>query len=456
MKSQYIFLIFILLLGLFLSSYRINTLMPFIGDQGWFYLATRDMLLTGNIPLVGITSSHVWLHQGPFWTYMLALPLWLSHFNPVSGAYLTIGFGIVTVFMVYFVGKSMFSERIGLMSALIYATSPLLVFYTRYPYHTSVMPLLTLLLFFALFKWVRGYKYGFPLVIFLYAVLYNFEIATIVLLPPLFLLLGYGLSLIAYIFPMLPMLLYDLHHGFPQTFKVIIWVGYKIATHFGYPPIHEVTGGETYTTMWLFGTGLVQKIVFLQNAWIAWLILFLAFLNLCGAVYKKILKKQYIDSHVLLSLFFIIPVIGYVAAKTNSEAYLSLLFPTIAFMIALFFDRLMRIRFALFPSFFLLFLFIGCNIFALFTHDFLMHGYGYGPTIQERTITAQKIVQEAHQKKYNIVGKGDWSQFPSFIMNYEYLTWWLGNPPTKKKQQLRFDIREVGGYEQLVVERRKL
>jgi len=28
--------------------------MPFIGDQGWFYLSARNMLVHGNIPLVGI------------------------------------------------------------------------------------------------------------------------------------------------------------------------------------------------------------------------------------------------------------------------------------------------------------------------------------------------------------------------------------------------------------------
>jgi hypothetical protein len=124
-------------------------------------------------------------------------------------------------------------------------------------------------------------------------------------------------------------------------------------------------------------------------------------------------------------------------------------------MTALLFDRLMKIRFALFPSFLLLFLFVGCNSASLFTHDFLMHGYGYGPTIQERIITARKIVQKAQQKQYIIVGKGDWSQFPSFIMNYEYVTWWLGNPPSKGKQKMRFDIREVGGYDQLTIERKK-
>lgn len=65
-------LIAILIIGAFLRFDRLPQLVAFIGDQGWFYLSARDVLLSGNIPLVGITSSHTWLHQGPRWTYLLA------------------------------------------------------------------------------------------------------------------------------------------------------------------------------------------------------------------------------------------------------------------------------------------------------------------------------------------------------------------------------------------------
>src|SRR5260221_5098084 len=59
--------IVILVITVFLLFYRLSDLMPFIGDQGWFYMSARDMVLYRQMPLVGITSSHVWLHQGPYW-----------------------------------------------------------------------------------------------------------------------------------------------------------------------------------------------------------------------------------------------------------------------------------------------------------------------------------------------------------------------------------------------------
>src|SRR5216683_690424 len=97
-------LILILFLAAFLLFYRLSTLIPFIGDQGWFYISARDMLLAGHIPLVGITSSHVWLHQGPYWTYMLAGALWIGHFNPITPAYLSAAIGLIAVLLMYKVG----------------------------------------------------------------------------------------------------------------------------------------------------------------------------------------------------------------------------------------------------------------------------------------------------------------------------------------------------------------
>ena len=48
----------------------------------------------------------------------------------------------------------------------------------------------------------------------------------------------------------------------------------------------------------------------------------------------------------------------------------------------------------------------------------------------------------ANGKKYNIEGRGEGSEFESFTMNYEYLLWWKGNPPSRQKQDLNFVIEE--------------
>src|SRR3712207_1657596 len=91
----------IILLGACLRFYRLPELMAFQGDHAWFYLAARDMLQTGTIPLISIASSHPWLHQGPYWTYMLGVVLWVGNFNPIFGGYLTAVIGVATIGAIY-------------------------------------------------------------------------------------------------------------------------------------------------------------------------------------------------------------------------------------------------------------------------------------------------------------------------------------------------------------------
>ena len=187
------FLLLILFIGIFLRLYRLEDLMLFIGDQGWFYLQARDMLFTGNIPLVGITSSHVWLHQGPFWTYILSFLMGIFGFNPVVGSYFTVLMGVATVWLVYFMGSKIFSENIGLIASFLYATSPLIVIHSRMSYHTSLIPFFSIILLYVYHKWVNGEHKVFPFMVLLLAILYNFELATFVFTPLVIATFIYGL-----------------------------------------------------------------------------------------------------------------------------------------------------------------------------------------------------------------------------------------------------------------------
>ena len=171
-KNKEKLILFSTILSLFvLSIYNIWNLMPFYGDQAWFYLSARDLLLGNSFPLVGITSSHTWLHQGPMWTYLLAISLWFGKFNPVSGAYLSIGINILTVFLFYILGKRMFSKQVALIGSVLYAFSPYLLHLSRMPYHTTPIPLLTLFYFYLLTQWAKGKNSYFKWIFFLLALL---------------------------------------------------------------------------------------------------------------------------------------------------------------------------------------------------------------------------------------------------------------------------------------------
>jgi len=451
-----------------LLFYRLSELMPFIGDQGWFYLSARDMLIFGKIPLVGITSSHIWLHQGPLWTYLLAGSLWIGHFNPIAGGYLSTFIGLLTVGFMYKLGSEVFSQRVGLIASFLYATSPLIIFSARMPYHTSPIPLLTLLLLYFIYRWINGYPYSFSAIFLLLALLYNFETATFMLVPIVFLVFIYGvvkktqwikniinikiilLSLLGLLIPMIPMLLYDIHHGYPQTVKFAVWIAYKVATIFGLPKIHSGELSVSYQSMAFFASTLLQRLLFLPNAIVAWSLLGISVINLIFIIQKHFKKYMFVQSYSLLLLFFLIPATSYIFERTNSDAYILVFYPTVIFMLALFFDRLMSLQKFYYLIMTLLLCFVFINVFTLFQSNFFVGYPGYSYSFSQRIVKVKQILGESKGQEYNIVGKGAGSQFTSFTMNYAYLAWWFGHEPSRDQKKLQFIIREDQGSIQVI------
>lgn len=462
----------IVLLSIFLRFYKLDDLMMFIGDQGWFYLSARDMVLTGNIPLVGITSSHTWLHQGALWTYMLAPVLWLFNFNPVGGAYLSSFLGVITVLLVYKIGKEVFSEKIGLIASFFYATSPLIIIHSRMAYHTTPIPLFTIILFYSVYKWIKGNLNFFPLIILILAILYNFELATFTLVPIILILLVVGiltkkqwvrglinkkialLSLIGFFVPMIPMIIYDFSHDFPQTLKFIIWVFYKIALTLGlYQQLHADSQPETFQAIFQFTTILIKRMIYLENTYNALIVLILSALFLTLVVYRSIRTKLFINAFSILLLFFVIPAFGYIAAKTNSEAYILIFFPVVSFMAAILFNRIISYRLLLIPGLIIMLAIGISNAYSLVSNNYLTKK-GYGVPMIDRINIAKQIVRESGGKEYNIVGIGEGSQYESFTMGYEYLAWWLGKPATQKKKEIKFVIEESSN--QIILKKREI
>ncbi len=451
----------ILLVSAFLVFFKLDKLFIFIGDQGWFYLSARDLLLTGKIPLVGITASHTWLHQGPLWTYILALIFWLSKFNPLAPAYFTALLSVITVLLVYKVGKILFSKSVGLIGAILYATSPLVIINARMPYHTSPIPFLSLLFILFLHKWLKGSKYFFPLALLILSLLYNFELATQVLWFVLLGILIYGalkkkrwalalidfkviiVSIMFLIVPLLPVLIYDYSHGFLQTLGFLAWIAYR-GVLFVPNAVTDRNSIVSFSQMLKFYEIAYGKLLFPINT-VAQLFLFISsFGTFILSFYNQIKRNKIRVSYAILGLWVFIPLITFLINKTPSDAYTPLLFPSIIMLTALSLDKFMHIEFLKLISIGVIILIVLANSYYLLSKNYLMgQPNGSGIEFSKRLDVAKDIVRQAAGRKYNLMAKGQGSEFSSFTMNYEYLTWWLGNGPEKKPSKLKFVISET-------------
>lgn len=447
--NKYLLFVFsILIFALFLRIYNLSQSMSFIGDQGWFYLSARNILLTGNIPLVGITSSHIWLHQGPLWTYMLAVMLFIFKFNPISGAYLTASLGILGIFLIYKFVSEMFSNWIGIIASIIYASSPLVLISDRMPFHPAPIPLFEIIYFYAFYKWIKGNVNFFPLMLFSLAILYNFELATFILFFPTILMLAYGFfkgkiwvkqlfnkrivifSLISIMVPMIPIIIYDFSNKFHQTIVFPLWTVYKSFSIL----TGNMTGSVSFLTMLQYFASSIQKLIFGPNMLISVILFISSLIYLFYFILKN--KKGVETSEFLLLYLLIFSVIGILISGTPSGAYLPIIFPFVIVLIS--FLLCSAMEYSKIKYLTILFLLV-----LLFGNLYSDKNVIYGHDFNDRLKAVNKILVLTKNSQYNLIGRGSNSNFASFTMNYEYLLWWKGHPPSQNMVSTKVFIEET-------------
>lgn len=451
-----VLLAFVFLIASFLRFYRLSDLMEFIGDQALFYLPARDIIIEGVIPLVGPQTSHPWIHHGAIWTYVLSIILWVFNFNPVPPAYFIAILGVVTVWLFYKVVSELFDKRIALIAAFLYAASPLIVLNARMPYHTSPIPFFAILLFFAVYRWIKGNAYYFPLITFLMGVLYNHELTTFVLSIPIFCLFLYGFfkkerwvrrvlnikiiiySVFSFLVPMIPFIIYDISNGYKQTAGFIIWVLYRIIKF----PLN--IAGSHFLSLEFFI--YIEQLIFASNLLFSLAILIFSLVYLFYLIYRQVKNKNMGIGYALLFLYLIIPIIGLFAHRIPIEADVLLISPFIIMMIAVFLNRLFSLK----PLKVVLIVGIGiiitANSYNLFSTEYLTKmGKDSRISFKERLEAIDSVIKIAGGRQYNLVGRGALSEFPSFTMNYEYLLWRKGHPLKKGNVDLKIVVWERDG-----------
>ncbi len=442
-KVSVIFILLIFFTSFLLRIYKINDLMYFIGDQGWFYLSARSFILEKSIPLVGIASSHVWVHQGPFWTYILSVIFTLFGFNPLAPGYFSAFLDAICVVLVYYISLKLYSQKVAIFSSILYAFSPYIILSSRMPYHTSLIPLFTLLFFYFLVKVSLKKIESVPLVILFLSILYNFELATqvlwLVFASVVFINFKYikshmnkklfVSSIACFVFPLIPVIIYDFSHGFNQTLKFAAWV-------FISPLRSLIFGGSSSNFMIDFLTFFslfLKKTIFPLSLPIS-LFLFLSSMFSLLYIYKK--RKNIKDLTLFITIF--IPLIAFTINKTPSDAYLPIFFPIVIISLALFLDSIKKKHLGIFIALII----SSVNIYSLLSSNYFS---GTNQNFyKDRLRISKKIIKSANNSTFLLKGKGEGSEFSSFTNNYDYLTWYLGGN-LSKKADLEFVIEEKDG-----------
>lgn len=442
----------ILLTGIFLAgaTLRLNhiqTQMTFIGDQGWYYLSARDMLLGKGIPLVGITASHTWLHQGALWTYFLSILFYLFNFNPLIPGLVTTAIDSVTILVIYVVAKELFSKHVALFASIMYAFSPFLILASRMPFVTSFIPLVVLLFLFTLVRYViRSEKKYIYATAFLLGLLYNLELATVVFIGVFCSIVLFGIwqkkqyakiltpsvafvTFLCFSIPMIPIYLYDVGHGFHQTIIYGGWIVYHFFSFLFHQKGASMDPAFLPTSLWF-----VQKSILVQSGYAS--ILF--FLLVCTSA--LFLVKRHQPALSITVFTFGIALVGYIASHTASEAYIPMLLPLFyllsAAVVAMLFGKARIIAILLLVS-------IGlCNTYAILQTNYFLKGSSEPFAYQVHIARDIVVLSNGEPYQLQFIGPGD--KFASSTMQYAYLAWWLGSGPRSTPYEPTITITQKG------------
>jgi 4-amino-4-deoxy-L-arabinose transferase-like glycosyltransferase len=151
-RFELIILAAILAVGAFMRLYRISDYMTFLGDEGRDVIIVRRLLVELHPPLIGPGTSIGNMYLGPLYYYMMAPALLLANFSPVGPAVQIAFLGIITIGLVWWVGREWFSPVAGLIAAGLYSISPTVITYARSSWNPNIMPFFALLSIYSLWR----------------------------------------------------------------------------------------------------------------------------------------------------------------------------------------------------------------------------------------------------------------------------------------------------------------
>jgi 4-amino-4-deoxy-L-arabinose transferase-like glycosyltransferase len=272
--KSWIILAGILLLAAFLRLYRIADYMTFLGDEGRDVLAVKH-ILDGHITLLGPHSSAADFYYGPIYFYMIAPFLWLFRLDPVGPAVFIALLGIVTVWLVYFVGNKFFGAKAGLTAAALYTVSPVVIAYSRSSWNPNPLPFVALLTFFVLYLALikpRWWKFG--LVGFLLGIAIQLQYIALFLIAgiSIYALVGtistlgkkfilplfqrWGLIFVGFLVGWSPFLAFEVHHNFPNLRTIFYFLLGKYDMNV---PVHTTPFEQVHQAFFMLFGRLVTR-----------------------------------------------------------------------------------------------------------------------------------------------------------------------------------------------------
>lgn len=405
----------------------------FMIDQGRDYMALKKIMVDHKPTLIGSEigsgmAGFKGIFQGPFHYYFLAIPFMLFRGDPYGGVVLMFIFGMLAIIASFFLGKKIFGFMEGWFLAILVAISPPLIAHSRFVWNPHPSAFFIVLAFLCTYlSYTKNKKFLF-LAAFFSGFLYNFEIPISaplcvgLVIYSIFILRlkklnEYASLFLGFFLAFLPMILFDLRHGFGAVRGVTEYLfsvsssqseGYRIIQNHSKEFIHNFF--DTFPKQTLISQ-LTFSIVFFVSA-LFFLIRekrkdlkqFIFFLLITTAVTFLILSflRNIVFMYYLVHLNII---------------YMFLF----VYIIISSFTHKMRVFQAISILLFLIFLFHAIP-FAWDNFSKDVNDYGGIPKIKGKIDVIDYIYKDARGEKFGLLVFAP----PVYTYPYDYLAWWHG------------------------------
>ena len=445
-KLEYLILFLILAFSAFFRLFRLNLLLGFWYDQGRDALVIWDLLHYGRFFLIGPVTGIDGIFLGPFYYYLLAPFYWLGKGSPVIAAaglsWLTVG----AIFLLYWLGKKMFSTSVGLLAAFLYGFSYHQVTFSRWLANPNPLPFFTLLVLIFLYEFIQGHNFKFLILsAFFVGLCLQLEAASAVFfLPSIAIILIWQrkkvnfkiltLSFLAFFITLLPQIYFNFRHDgiLVSAFRKFLIEEKSFKFSF-LQVIHLrlLTYYDVFTGKLIPHLGKLRLLV----------------LALFSAPFVLFRKKMFSKESKLLLIWLFVPLVGYFFYQGNHgyvwDYYFTGVVPAFFLLFSVGLYHLIKQSLAgkvIVCVFLIVFAFSNLSPIK----NYLKTGIGIKLQSQEKAI--DWIYQQAGNEPFN----ADFYVPPQIYYSYSYLMKWYGGgkygrePETKQVRQL-YTLHEPDG-----------
>lgn len=179
LQKKHYFLVAVLFIAIFLRFWNILETVQFLGDQGRDSLIVSKIFKDKDLVFIGPVTSVGNMYLGPLYYYFMVPFLMLSYPSPMGPVYAVALLGVLTIYLMYKLGKELVGEKIALAAATLMTFSATVVAGTRFSWNPNPAPLVSLLMIYFVFKALRKNEKYWILVVLCFSVLIQLHYLTL-------------------------------------------------------------------------------------------------------------------------------------------------------------------------------------------------------------------------------------------------------------------------------------